>query len=183
MSTKEICTQLHWLLSVLDRRKSRRMEITPGPMEIPVGMISNKPADIKELKLEQGWTYEGRLVRMWDTVKQTTPEQGSQSDAIQWEQFIKEKDTRVGNGLLKSEYSHLFPEQPNLEDKIYCKGGRFVTPRFLALSFFFWISLSFYLEFLFPWLCGLETWEDLISYHFLVACHSQIYPKAMSFPS
>ena len=51
---------------------------------------------------------------MWDTVKKITPEQGSQSDAIQWEQFIKEKDTRVGNGFLKSEYSYLFPEQPNL---------------------------------------------------------------------
>ena len=74
---------------------------------------------------------------MWDTVKQTTPEQGSQSDAIQCEQFLKEKDTRVGNGFLKTEYSYLFPEQPNLEDEIYRKGGRFVTPRFLALSFSF----------------------------------------------
>ena len=54
-------------------------------MEILVIIISDKPADIKELKLDQGRTYEGRPVRMWDIVKQTTPEQGSQSDAIQWE--------------------------------------------------------------------------------------------------
>jgi hypothetical protein len=30
------------------------MEITPGLMEIPVMIISDKPADIKELKSEQG---------------------------------------------------------------------------------------------------------------------------------
>ena len=71
------------------------------------------------------------------------------SDEIQWEHHIKEKDTRVGNGLLNSEYSHLFFEQPNLEDEIYHKGGRLVTPRFLALSFsfgflriFIWSSFS-----------------------------------------
>ena len=65
---------------------------------------------------------------MWGMVKQTTLEQGSPSDAIRWEQFIKEKDTQVGNGFLKSEYSYLFPEQTNFEEEIYRKGGRFVTP-------------------------------------------------------
>ena len=81
---------------------------------------------------------------MLDTVKQTTLEQGSQADTIQWGQIIKEKDTRVGNGFLKSEYSYLFPEQPNPEDEIYLKGGRFVTPQFFALFFsfgFLWILI------------------------------------------
>ena len=59
---------------------------------------------------------------MLDTVKQTTLEQASQSDAIQWEHHMKKKDTRVGNSFLKSKYSYLFPEQPNLEDEIYCRG-------------------------------------------------------------
>ena len=60
------------------------------------------------------------------------------------EQFIKEKDTRVGNGFLKLEYSYLFPEQPNLEDEVYRQGGRFVTPRFWPFLFL----LDFF-EFLF----------------------------------
>ena len=101
---------------------SRQMEVTSGLMKIPAMIISNKSADIKEVKSEQGWTYEVRFARMLGTVKQTTPEQGSQSDAIQWEQFIKEKDTRVGNGFHESEYSYLFPEQPNLEDGIFVRG-------------------------------------------------------------
>ena len=91
-------------------------------MEILVVIISDKPADIKELKSEQGWTYEERLVRMLDTVKQTTPEQGSQSDAIQWEHHMKEKDTRVGNGFLKSEYSYLFPKQPISRTRFIVRG-------------------------------------------------------------
>ena len=52
---------------------------------------SAKPADIKEnfesVRIE---TYEVSPVRMSDTVKQTTPDQGSQSDPIQWEHYMRE---------------------------------------------------------------------------------------------
>ena len=34
-------------------------------------------------------TYEVRPVRMSDTVKQTTPDQGRQSESVQWEYYIK----------------------------------------------------------------------------------------------
>ena len=60
---------------------------------------------------------------MSDTVKQTTPDQDSQLDPIQWKYYIEGwiKETWVGNGFFKSE--RLFnPEQPNLEDEISLRG-------------------------------------------------------------
>ena len=53
------------------------------------------------------------------------------SGNIIWE-WIKE--TRVGNGFFKSEKLFI-PEQPNLEDEISLRGGRFVTPWILPFSF------------------------------------------------
>ena len=48
-----------------------------------------------------------------------------------------------------------FPEQPNLEDEIFSKGGRFVTPWFSQL-FFFAVFLVFAAGLVLEHLVGLE---------------------------
>ena len=48
-----------------------------------------------------------------------------------------------------------FPEQPNLEEEIYSKGGRFVTPRFSQL-FLFAVFLVFVAVLVLEHLVGLE---------------------------
>ena len=62
---------------------------------------------------------QGKICQKEDTVNQTTP--GPVSSKFSGNKN-KKKDTRVGNGFLKSEYSYLFPEQPNLEDEISLRG-------------------------------------------------------------
>ena len=65
----------------------------------------------------------GKICQNVDTVKQTTQSQSDESDEeINGNNQQRKKDTRVGNGFLKSVYSYLFLEQPNLEDKISLRG-------------------------------------------------------------
>ena len=92
------------------------------------------------------------------------------------------KDTRVGNGFLKAVCSYLFLEQPNLEGEISLRGEGLSQPDFWHFIFSF-VSLRFLLEFIFPWLCGLETEEDDLFFLSRVACHPQTLPKTLSFPS
>ena len=62
---------------------------------------------------------------------------------VLWEHHTEEEATWEREDFLRSAYPYLFPEQPNLEDEIHPKGGRFVTPWFLT-TFSFQISLALF---------------------------------------
>src|SRR3954467_5983939 len=62
---------------------------------------------------------------------------------VLWDHHTEEEASWEREEFLRSAYPYMFPEQPNLEDEIYPKGSRFVTPWFLALfvcNFFCWFS-------------------------------------------
>jgi len=48
---------------------------------------------------------------------------------VQWSRHGVEEATWEREDALKKEFPHLFRSQPNLEDEIHFKWGRFVTPR------------------------------------------------------
>src|SRR3954471_1409672 len=58
---------------------------------------------------------------------------------LPWEQYaVRKKEVREATSFRRTVSLQRFPEQPNLEDEIYSKGGRFVTPWFSQLFRFFW---------------------------------------------
>src|ERR1041385_3076053 len=66
-------------------------------------------------------------------------------DVSLWEHHTEAEATWEREEFLRSAYPYLFPEQPNLEDEIYFKGGRFVTPWFLT-PFLFAILFGDFLD-------------------------------------
>src|SRR3954469_20768316 len=70
-----------------------------------------------------------------------------------------------------------FPEQPNLEDEIFSKGGRFVTPCILELSFFENFSdlfLDLRLDLIL--ITSLDLKLEHISFHAQVGIDSKPFP-------
>src|SRR3954469_4216721 len=108
-----------------------------------------KQVDIKELEMAQDLTYEEKPVRILDEMERTTRSKVIRFYKVLWERQSEEEATWEREEFLRTAYPYLFPEQPNLEDEIYPKGGRFVTPWFLApfvCNFFCWFSgFGFYL--------------------------------------
>src|ERR1044072_9264071 len=49
---------------------------------------------------------------------------------------VQSEEAREATSCRRAVSLRWFPEQPNLEDEIYSKGGRFVTPRFSQLFSF-----------------------------------------------
>src|SRR4051812_11383448 len=92
-----------------------------------------KRVDMKELELTQDLTYEEKPVRILEKMERTTRSKVIRFYKVLWEHHTEEEATWEREEFLKSAYPYLFPEQQNLEDEIYPKGGRFVTPWFLAL--------------------------------------------------
>src|SRR3954467_6805025 len=97
-----------------------------------------KQMDMKELELAKDLTYEEKPVRILDEMERTTRSKVIRFYKVLWEHHTEEEATWEREEFLRTAYPYLFPEQPNLEDEIYPKGGRFVTP---------WILTPFYLQF------------------------------------
>ena len=89
-----------------------------------------------ELELTKDLTYEERPVRILDEMERTTRSKAIKFYKVLWNHHTEEEATWEREDFLRSAYPHLFPEQPNLEDEIHSKGGRFVTPWFLAIFSF-----------------------------------------------
>ena len=83
---------------------------------------------MKELELAKDLTYEEKHVRILEEMERTTRSKVIRFYKVQWEHHTEEEATWEREDFLKSAYPYLFPEQPNLEDEIHPKGGRFVTP-------------------------------------------------------
>ena len=95
-----------------------------------------EPADMKE-KFESVWagTYEESSVRMSDTVKQTTPDQGSQSDPIQWEHYMRMNKRNPSWKRFLQARRFIDPWATKSRGRDFFKGGRFVTTWILPFSF------------------------------------------------
>ena len=81
---------------------------------------------MSELELAKDLTYEEKPVRILDEMERTT-----RSKVLKFYKVLchtEEEATWERADFLRSAYPYLFPEQPNLEDEIHPKGGRFVTP-------------------------------------------------------
>ena len=87
-----------------------------------------KQADMSELELAKDLTYEEKPVRILDEMERTTRSKVLKFYKVLWEHHTEEEATWEREDFLRSAYPYLFPEQPNLEDEIHPKGGRFVTP-------------------------------------------------------
>ena len=87
-----------------------------------------KQADMSELELAKDLTYEEKPIRILDEMERTTRSKVIRFYKVLWEHHTEEEATWEREDFLRSAYPYLFPEQPNLEDEIHPKGGRFVTP-------------------------------------------------------
>ena len=73
--------------------------------------------------------YQEVPIKILDTVTKRTRNSEVQICRVQWSRHRVEKATWEREDALKNEFSHLFKNQPNLEDEIHFKWGRFVTSR------------------------------------------------------
>ena len=127
---------------------------------------------------------------MSDTAKQTTPDQDSQLDPIQWKYYIRMNKRNLSWKWLLQVRKIIYPWATKSRGRDFFKGGRFVTAWIFALFFFPLIFLDFLFCFAFTWLCGSETWEDhvFLGLYWLVtliiiprSCHFHSWPNPKFF--
>ena len=82
----------------------------------------------KEIDLQTDLRYqEVPVKKILDTVTRRTRNSEVRICRVQWSRHRVEEATWEREDALKKEFPHLFWIQPNLEDKIHYKWGRFVT--------------------------------------------------------
>jgi hypothetical protein len=86
----------------------------------------------EEIALQTDLRYQEVPVKILDTVTKRTRNSEVRICRVQWSRHGVEKATWERENALKKEFPHLFRSQPNLEDEIHFKWGRFVTPAFLS---------------------------------------------------
>jgi len=103
------------------------------------------PVETKDLQPDL--RYQEIPVKILDTVTRRTRNSEVRICRVQWSKHGIEEATWEREDALKKEFPHLFRSQPNLEDEIYFKWGRFVTSRKLtklnrALKLFLVVELD-----------------------------------------
>ena len=84
----------------------------------------------KEIDLQTDLRYqEVPVKKILDTVTRRTRNSEVRICRVQWSRHGVEEATWEREDALKKEFPHLFRSQPNLEDEIHFKWGRFVTFR------------------------------------------------------
>ena len=90
---------------------------------------------VEEISLQKDLQYQEVPVKILDTVTKRTRNSEVRICIVQWSRHGEKEATWEREDALKKEYPYLFTNQPNLEDEIPFKWGRFVTPRnFLQLN-------------------------------------------------
>ena len=103
----------------------RRCLKEPEAQHVPVEAIS----------LQKDLQYQEVPVKILDTVTKRTRNSEVRICRVQWSRHGEKEATWEREDALKKEYPYLFTNQPNLEDEIPFKWGRFVTPgNFLQLN-------------------------------------------------
>ena len=112
----EEMSDIHPVFHVSQLRRCLRV---PEAEHVPAETIDLQP-DLR---------YQEIPVRILDTVTRRTRNSEVRICRVQWSRHGVEEATREREDALKKEFSHLFRSQPNLEDEIHFKWGRFVTSR------------------------------------------------------
>jgi hypothetical protein len=88
----------------------------------------------EEIVLQTDLQYQEVPIKILDTVIKRIRNSEVRICRVQWSRHGVEEATWEREDALKKEFPHLFRNQPNLEDEIHFKWGRFVTPAFLPYS-------------------------------------------------
>ena len=83
----------------------------------------------EEIDLQTDLWYQEVPVKILDTITRRTRNSEVRICRVQWSRHGIEDATWEREDALKKEFPHLFRSQPNLEDEIHFKWGRFVTSR------------------------------------------------------
>ena len=84
---------------------------------------------VEMIDLQPDLRYQEIPVKILDTVTRRTRNSEVRICRVQWSRHGVEESTWEREDALKKEFPHLFRSQPNLEDEIHFKWGRFVTSR------------------------------------------------------
>ena len=82
---------------------------------------------VETIDLQLDLRYQEIPVKILDTVTKRTRNSKVRICRVQWSRHGVEEATWERKDALKKEFPHLFRSQPNLEDEIHFKWGRFVT--------------------------------------------------------
>jgi hypothetical protein len=86
----------------------------------------------EEIVLQTDRQYQEVPVKILDTITKGTRNSEVRICRVRWSRHGVEEATWECEDALKKVFPHLFRSQPNLEDEIHFKWGRFVTPVFLS---------------------------------------------------
>ena len=117
-----------------------RLELPEGMSDIhPVFNVSHlrrclrvseaEHVPVETIDLQPDLRYQEVPVKILDTVTRRTRNSEVRICIVQWSRHGVEEATWEREDALKKEFPHLFRNQPNLEDEIHFKWGRFVTSR------------------------------------------------------
>ena len=109
-------SDIHPVFHVSQLRRCLRV---PEAEHVPVETIDLQP-DLR---------YQEIPVKILDTVTRRTRNSEVRICRVQWSRHGVEEATWEHEDALKKEFPQLFRNQPNLEDEIHFKWGRFVTSR------------------------------------------------------
>ena len=84
---------------------------------------------VEAIDLQPDLRYQEEPVKILDFVTRRMRNSEVQICRVQWSRHGVEEATWECEDSLKKEFPHLFRSQPNLEDEIHFKWGRFVTSR------------------------------------------------------
>ena len=87
---------------------------------------------IEAIDLQPDLRYQEVPVKILDTVTRRTRNSEVRICRVEWSRHGVEEAMWEREDALKKEFPHLFRNQPNLEDEIHFKWGRFVTSRKLT---------------------------------------------------
>jgi hypothetical protein len=98
---------------------------------------------VEAIDLPKDLQYQEVPVKILDIVTKSTRNSEVRICRVQWSRHGEKEAAWEREDALKKEFPHLFRNQPNLEDEIHFKWGRFVTPRkFLQLNYLLIHSLK-----------------------------------------
>ena len=84
---------------------------------------------VDAIDLQDDLRYQELPIKISDTVTKHTRNSTVRLCRVQWSRHSEAEATWEREDALRKEFPHLFRNQPNLEDKIHFKWGRFVTSR------------------------------------------------------
>ena len=86
-----------------------------------------KKTDLAEIELAKDLTYEERPEEILDQMERVTRSKSRKFYKVQWMHHTESESTWESEEFLRHVIQNGFPKQPNLEDEIHSKWGRFVT--------------------------------------------------------